>query len=72
MITHHMEICRWFYWKLKWPPQVYFLIMCGILVKHWFIIYVIGFVNSSFVIFNKCVEIPSNPELFPELREYVI
>ena len=27
-ITLHLEICRWFYWNLKWPPQVDFLNIC--------------------------------------------
>ena len=27
-ITHHLEICRWFYWNLKQPPQVDFLNIC--------------------------------------------
>ena len=27
-ITHHLEICRWFYWNLKWLPQVEFLNIC--------------------------------------------
>ena len=27
-ITHHLEMFRWFYWNLKWPPQVDFLNIC--------------------------------------------
>ena len=27
-IPHNMEMCRWFYWNLKWPPQVDFLNIC--------------------------------------------
>ena len=28
LITHHLEMCMWFYWNLKWPPQIDFLNIC--------------------------------------------
>ena len=27
-INHHLEMCMWFYWNLKWPPQIDFLNNC--------------------------------------------